>query len=376
MAVRGREGVRVAGHRANMPNVVTYGITTRLAATGALALLAVACDEGARRGETATASSRRDTATALTPCSVPLWEGTDTTGGAGRRVTRHPVSRSTHGMFAQVRWAFSTDRCAMLVVEDPAAVEADPVPNGFLHVNERRLTVFQRDSVWDVLPNSDWETVAYGRAFGMQPRGADESLSPTEWQRLASRVGLDVEPVRRGAFSCSGMTYAYCVARLYVATRGTARALPVVAGWRVRWRGDGSAILAGITPQGSQDHAPPERWVVVDPQTGAVRDTVDGADTVGITPVAWTVGPTLTYGVALDLASPSELRIDGAVIRSGGGWIHVTWRGPGGEQSARVGVGRALAATRGGRFIAAIVPGPAAPGQEWAYDLIVYQVSR
>ncbi|MDQ3951187.1 MAG: hypothetical protein M3282_12710, partial [Gemmatimonadota bacterium] len=361
----------------------------------ALALLAAACGDGrrddarrgdARRGETATADRRRDTAaTVRTPCATPLWEGVDTTGGAERKVARHPVNRGTRGMFAQLRWSRSPDGCAMLVVEDPAAVEADPVPDGFLHVSERGPTLLQRDGVWDVSPSVDWERLAYARAFGAQPRGAADSLSPAEWQRLAVRVGLDAELVRRSGFSCSGMTYAYCVARLYVAEHDTAqdtaqdtvRALPVLAGWRVRWRADGSAILAGIAPQGSQDHAPPTRWVVVDPRTGAARDTVGAADTVGVAPTAWHEGPMLTYGVALDLASPSELRIDNAEIRSGGGWIHVHWRGPSGaEYSFRVGSGRALAATRGGRFIAAIVPGRPAPGQEWAYDAVVYQVSR
>jgi hypothetical protein len=280
-------------------------------------------------------------------------------------------------MFSQVRWALSPDRCPMLVVHDPAAVEADPVPNGFLRASERGSMLLQRDSVWDVSPSADWQRLAYSRAFGAQPRGAVDSLSPAEWQRLAARVGLGVEEVRRSTFSCSGMTYAYCVARLHVVDGDTPRALPILAGWRVRWRADGSALLAGIAPEGQQDHKPPTQWVVVDPATGAARDTVAAGDTAGIAPILWSEGPMLSYGLALDLASPSEVRIDHGVIRSEGGWIHVKWRGPGGtELSFRVGAGRALAATRGGRFIAAIVPGRAPPQLEWAYDLVVYQVSR
>jgi hypothetical protein len=364
-----------------MVDVASYRMTTRIMVGGALALIAAAAcadapRDDARRGRTASVGPG-DTATVHAPCAASVWEGVDTTGGTGRKVTRHPVNRGTLGMFAQVRWALSPDRCAMLVVHDPAAVEAEPVPNGFVHVSDRGLTLFQRDSVWDVSPSADWERLAYARAFGMQPGGAADSLSPPEQRRLAARVGLDEEVVRRGMFSCSGMTYAYCVARLHVVDRGTERALPVLAGWRVRWRADGSVLLAGLAPHGAQDHRPPARWVVVDPQTGAVRDTIGAADTAGIAPTRWSEGPMLSDGVALDLASPSEVRVDDGVIRSESGWIHVRWRGPGGaEQSFRVGAGRALAATRGSRFIAAIVPRRAPPEREWAYDVVVYRISR
>jgi hypothetical protein len=200
-------------------------------------------------------------------------------------------------------------------------------------------------------------------------------------------IGVAPDEVRRSAFSCSGMTIMYCVAQLHVADmseRGqrvaiasdTARALPVLAGWRIRWRSDGSTILAGI-PQGSRDQAPPKAWLVVDPGSGSVRDTLSVADTVGISPMAWSEGPMLSFDVALDLASRSELSIDGAAVVSEGGWITVSWHGPSGAATSfRVGVGRALAVTRGGRFIAAVVPARASPSQSWAYELVVYEVSR
>jgi hypothetical protein len=367
-----------------------------IAWAGALALLA--CDDAPRQAEpsaaaqTAAAAAKDTSAvtshpSAVAPCAVSLWEGAADTTPTARRVARHPVSRGTHGMVSHVRWALSPDACAMLVVQDPVSIEADPLPNGFLLANERGPALFQRDDVWDVAPSASWTRLAYGRAFRTQPSGTDDSLSSAEWRRLAAGVGLDIEMVRRSAFSCSGMATLYCVARLYVAdvspradgapgATETVRALPVLAGWRVRWRADGSAILAGIA-DGSRDQAPPTRWVVVDPESGAVRDTLGAPDTAGLAPITWSEGPMLSYGVALDLASRSELPIDGAVIVSESGWIGVRWQGPSGTApSYRVGVGRALAATRAGRFIAAIVPGRAPSDQEWAYELAVYEVSR
>jgi hypothetical protein len=362
--------------------------------TLALALPAAACEDRRQREEPRATARTESPAqdmpagtakrAALTSCAPPLWEGIgDTARSAGRKVTRHPVSRGTRGMFSRVRWALSPDSCAMLVMEDPVSIEADPLPNGFLLVNERGPVLVQRDSVWDVAPSADWGRLAYGRAFRTRASGTDDTVPSVEWRRLAAHTGLDMDVVHRSAFSCSGMTILYCVTQLHVvdvptrATRETsARALPVLGGWRVRWRADGSAVLAGIT-DGSRDQAPARRWLVVDPESGTVRDTIGAADTTGITSVAWSEGPMLSYGVALDVASRSELPIDGAVIVSEGGWITVRWDGPSGVgYSFRVGPGRALAATRGGRFIAAIVPGRAPPGQEWAYDLAVFQLSK
>jgi hypothetical protein len=291
-------------------------------------------------------------------------------------------------MVSQIRWALSPDRCALLIVQDPAAVEAEPVPNGFVLVNEREMRVFHRDSVWDVSPSADWKHLAFAVAYGMQPRGPAESLSTVEWQRFAQRVGLQVTAIRRSAFSCSGMTYWFCVARLHIAEfaapgradsllRDTVRALPVLAGWRVRWRDSATALLAGTGPRGSQDHDPPVSWLVIDPATGHVRDTLGTADSAGIATVTWTTGPMLTYGVSVDLASRSELPFDEGLLRSEGGWIDVHATGPGGAQRTfRVGPGRALAATRGGRFIAAVVPTGATSEREWAYEVVVYQIAR
>ena len=320
-------------------------------------------------------------------CAPSLWAGViDTAASTAPRASRHRVNRGTNGMFSQIRWVKSPDGCALLVIQDPAAVEAEPVPNGVLFASERGGRVIQRDSVWSVAPSPDWRRIAFSAAHGMQPRGAADSLSNADWQRFARNVGVGVAALRRSAFSCSGMTYWFCTARLHVielaefraadsSGRDTTRALPTLAGWRVRWAND-STILAGTGPRGSQDHDPPVSWLLVDPSAGRVRDTLPASDSTIAVPLSWSDGPMLTYGVAIDLASPSELSVDGATIRSEGGWINIRWPGPSGEHSFRVGAGRALAATRGGRFIAAIAPTGATSEREWAYEVVVYQITR
>ncbi|HEX4936688.1 MAG TPA: hypothetical protein VFV33_26080, partial [Gemmatimonadaceae bacterium] len=57
-----------------------------------------------------------------------------------------------HGMAAQVRWTLSPDRRAIIVVEDPVGVEAEPVPDGFLYGSETTGAVVQLNGVWDVAP--------------------------------------------------------------------------------------------------------------------------------------------------------------------------------------------------------------------------------
>src|SRR5437868_9486125 len=76
---------------------------------------------------------------------------TDTTHAAPV-VTVTPVNRGTQGMAEEIRWAFSPDRKAVLVVADPAGVENEPVPDAFFFGDETRGFQTQMDSVWDVAP--------------------------------------------------------------------------------------------------------------------------------------------------------------------------------------------------------------------------------
>ena len=77
----------------------------------------------------------------------------------------------------------------------PAGVENDPLPNAFVFVREGSPAV-QRDSVWDVAAAPDWQRVAYSRAYTTRP-GESDSVPPSEWRRLAGRVGLKESLVRQ-----------------------------------------------------------------------------------------------------------------------------------------------------------------------------------
>jgi hypothetical protein len=289
-------------------------------------------------------------------------------------------------MAARVRWTLSPDRCALLVVEDPASVENDPLPNGFLLATERGGgAVVQRDSAWDVAPSPDWTRVAYGRAYSLQASERD-SLSAADWAELARRAGLDVAAVRRGAFSTSGMATAYGVARPAIVTVADSaaggareRTLPIANGWRVRWTRDGRALVLGSRPLRTADDAPATRWDVVDAGTAPARSASERAQSlggdVGRVELAWTEGPTIDISAVHDLDSATTIAIDGGTVESRGGTVWVRTRGAS-ATAIEVGPGVALAATRGGRFVAALAPAPAAREYEPKVRLVVYRVDR
>ena len=184
-------------------------------------------------------------------------------------------------MAAQVRWILSDDRRAVLVVEDPRAVENEPVPNAFVFASEGNPPV-QRDSVWDVAPSPDWRRVAYGRAYTTRA-GETDSIPPSEWHRLAGSVGLMESTVRKSVFPTSGMVTAYGVARPFVVslnaaadTSGAAAGgLPIAEGWRIAWTRDGSRLAIGAPPEVIADDARASRWRLVDPVTGDARGFTD-----------------------------------------------------------------------------------------------------
>ncbi len=289
-----------------------------------------------------------------------------------------PVNRGSHGMSARVRWTLSDDRRTVLVVEDPRAVENDPVPNGFVFASEGSPLV-QRDSVWDVAPTPDWRRVAYARAYTTRA-GETDSIPPSEWHRLAGSVGLMESIVRKNAFATSGMVTAYGVARPFVVNIGASTdtaatgsdGLPVAEGWRVAWTRDGSRLAIGAPPELIADDAPASRWRLVDPATGESRGV---ADSTSLAHLQWIQGPNLDLSTAVDMRQRRAFRAGDVDIESEDGWIRVYAHDGARVRAPRiVGPGIALTATANGQFIVAIAADPATESYEPPNALVVYQV--
>ena len=291
-----------------------------------------------------------------------------------------PVNRGTHGMSARVRWTLSPDRRAVLVVEDPRAVENDPVPNGFVFGREGTEPV-QRDSVWDVAASPDWRRVAYARAYTTRA-GESDSVPPSEWHRLAGSVGLLESIVRKNAFPTSGMVTAYGVARPFVVepsaagdtSASPAAGLPIAEGWRIAWTPDGARLAIGAPPEIIGDDARPTRWRLVDPSTGGSRGVTN---VESLAHLEWIEGPNLDMSTAVDMKQRRAFRLGDLDIESEDGWIRVYTR-----EGARmrtpniIGPGIALTATASGQFIVAIAPNPSPKSYDPPNYLVVYHVLR
>ena len=298
----------------------------------------------------------------------------------GLSVSVIPVNRGTHGMSARVRWAFSPDRRAVLVVEDPRAVENDPVPNGFVFGSEDASPV-QRDSVWDVAPSPDWRRVAYARAYTTRA-GESDSVPPSEWHRLAGSVGLLESLVRKNAFPTSGMVTTFGVARPFVVdptsegdtSAANAAGLPIAEGWRIAWTPDGSRLAIGAPPDVIGDDARPTRWRLVEPSSGASRG---GTDNASLAHPEWIEGPNLDMSTAVDMKQRRAFRAGDLDIESEDGWIRVYARDGARLRTPNIiGPGIALTATANGQFIVAIAPNPAPKSYDPPNYLVVYHVLR
>ena len=285
-----------------------------------------------------------------------------------------PVNGGTHGMAATVRWAVAPDRRALLVVEDPAGVEAEPLPNGFVFADEGAGVLVQRDSVWDVQPSPDWRRLAVGLAFTLVGRERP-AIPAAEWTGLARRTALSADSVKRAVFPSSGMSTAYGLAQpavydLGVAKVNDARAavvLPMAGGWRVGWSASGDALLVGTNPARAGDAEPSPQWIAVDLRGQPVSSDSDAPATVD-----WTTGPTLDVSIPVDFTSRHTITAGPRSIDSEDGWIVVS------EGSAHrvVGPGTALVATAKGRFVAALVPAAPAKSPGQPARLVVYDLGR
>lgn len=293
------------------------------------------------------------------------------------------VNNGSAGAIAEVRWLTSPDGRAMVVVEDAAAAENAALPDGFIYVAENGV-VIQRDSVWDVAPSPDWRRLAYGNAYLISVKGRD-SVTVRQWAAVAGRTNLDVNVVRRGAFSVSAMNHSYGFAQPTVEpthpdSQGHSRVLdmvrrpvPVSGGWRVRWTANGRTLAVGLPPAGvARDDSPASAWLAVDADDYLLRGPLPEGSSIQ---PGWVAGPALYASATL----PTERRraaVAGGWVESDGGWVVMRSTRTDGKRRV-LGPGVLLGATRSGEFVAAVVPDPTATtGDEPPLRSIVYRLVR
>lgn len=249
-------------------------------------------------------------------------------------------------MAGEVRWVYSPDSSSLLAIEDWVSIEAEAFFDGFMLASERTGTWVREDSVWDVAPSPDWTRVAYGLATRIMG-GEGDSVPAESLAVVANRLGVSLSEVRASVFPASGMAPALGLARLGVAdiAYGQKRTLPVLAGWNVRWNRSGSRVFAGLGPLMVNDDAESRAWVSVTPERG--DSSVSHTGPIDSAPVRWNTGPILDISVEPDTAGVLIVTA-GRTISSEGGLLMI--------DSVSVGPGYALAATRRGCYVLALVP--------------------
>jgi hypothetical protein len=314
-------------------------------------------------------------------------ETTADTTHAGPVVTVTPVNTGNGGMMEAIRWILSPDRHALLVVDDPVAIESDPIPDAFFFGDEARQFQVQMDSVWDVVPSPDWKSLAFGRAYTTQtgPEG-EVNLLP----EVSRRTSIDTLTLRGASFPTSGMIGMRGVAQPGViripddprqagaADSAAPKLFPVTRGWRVRWTADGTTIALGNNPSKSDDDEPSQTWSALDPSTGALHGSLPS--NASLYEPAFTTGPTfaLSSPVSIDKSPPITVTRDGKnfSIESARGVITIRETGANAQQSQRViGAGIALAATAGGRYVLALAPKAKPIPHGMTVEPVVYTVA-
>jgi hypothetical protein len=305
----------------------------------------------------------------------------DAKDGPGGTVQVHVVNRATRGMATRVRWTYSPDHRALVVIDDPVSVENEPVPNAFIFVRESDGLFVQRDSAWDVAPSPDWTRLAWVRAH-VTPPGERDTMRAADWQALASAASVPDSVARRQAFPVSAMTTAYALGtpRIIDLREGTPpgteteHRLPYAGVWQVRWSYGAVLLGLGTRPMRAQDDALAERWSLVEPGEGVTLRAIR-ADSLSEVP--WQEGPRLERGTPIDLRTANELVLGPSKVVHVDGTIRLVATKPGGPATVVVGPGRALAATATGRFIVALVPGPSSSDPSaMPYRVVVYQIPK
>jgi len=271
---------------------------------------------------------------------------------------------------------------------DPVGVENEPIPNSFFYGSESKNFQARMDSVWDVAVSPDWTAIAFSRAFVLNP-GGEDSIPPAMWQDVARRTGLDTATVRTSSFASSGMSMARAIAQPgTISVPADARAsgagdaaaprmYSAAIGWRVRWTTDGSLIALGNSPAAVSDAEGSETWSSLDPKSGAFHTSLP-ADAKTVAP-KWMNGPTLELSTPVDLQGAPALNVAAGTrrlsIESARGVITAREVGIVPDSTARsytIGSGKALAATKGGRYILALAPRGKAVVGEVPVEVVMY----
>jgi hypothetical protein len=293
-------------------------------------------------------------------------------------------------MISRVKWILSKDSSSIIAVVDPAGVENEAIPNGFFYGSEAQNFQTRMDSVWDVMPSPDWKTIAFSRAYVLNPRELD-SIPPQMWVDVARKTGMDTATVRTGSFPSSGMSMARAIAQpgtikvptdtrtLNANDDAAPHFYPIALGWRVRWTADGNFIALGNSPATVHDDAPSETWASLDPKTGMFHPSLP-ADAKTIS-VKWKEGPKLELSVPVDMQGAPALNVTAGgrhlVLESVRGVITAREVGSPNDSTGRsytIGSGKAIATTKGGRFILAIAPRTTAVANEMPVEAVVYVV--
>jgi hypothetical protein len=284
------------------------------------------------------------------------------------------VNYGAHGMAARVRWAFSPDRRAIIVMEDPASVENDPLPNGVFFASEAVLRSVQLDSVWDAAPDPGWQRLAVGRAYLIRDRTSSDSMADSaraaQLAALADSLNLSERGLRAAAFPASGMSPLLgwaqpAMVQLDSITEPLASRTryPVAAGWRIGWSANGDRILAGKPPAHPRDNTPSSQWISIDPESGNSQAVSGDPDR---SQVPWIYGPLLDVSVPVRDNATVVIPTGEGTITSRDGWIRLDGR--------MFGPGIALAATAGGHYLVALVPNASAEPGEASDMLVVYTI--
>jgi hypothetical protein len=324
--------------------------------------------------------------------SSPRTAKSDTTAASRQTpvVTSVRIDQGTYGMTAHVRWALSPDSSAIIAMVDPAGVENEALPNAFFFGSESRNFQTRMDSVWDVAPSPDWGSIAFSRAYVVSAPGGD-SIPSAIWQDLSRRTGIDTATLRQGSFPTSGMTSARGVAQpgliqipadmraAGAADAAAARMYPVALGWHVRWTPDGATVALGNSPSKAQDVESSQTWAALDPKSGAFHGTLPADAKLVV--ARWVDGAVLDMSTPVDMQSAPPIHISTGArlisIESARGVITARELGTASDSTARVytiGSGKALAATKGGRYIVALAPRAKAVANEVPVEAVVYVV--